>query len=200
MKKPLNRMSVITNVAILMAIVYLCITTYNIISYPFVGNVFSTVNLANCRDSVLYFNKAYEGTHTDLNMNFTELIKSNTELLEGCTAVSYTKFPISDSEPWQLHYNIEKYNVNYKCDLLGFPLDIYKMENKFYILSYGLGPCGTDNIHFYESMPPSVDTGNWYHTSYELERQILVKNFDSNNKALCIDLAKKSDLQESICK
>jgi hypothetical protein len=166
-----------------------------------VGEKFETINPALCDGIASHLYKAYEGTQTDLNINFTELIKSNTELLEGCTAVSYTKLPISDSEQWLSHYNIEKYNINYKCDLLSFTLnDIYKMENNFYILSYSLGPCGAENVYFHEAIPPSTGKGSWYDTSYEIEWRILNENFHSDNKVLCIDLAKKSDMQENICK
>jgi len=128
-----------------------------------------------CDQIAFYFTKVFEQqAPNDLNTSFANLIDKNTEILSDCSVVGYTKSKQSDLHEWLQEYEIERYNVSYKCDILSFSVDLYELENKFYTLNYALGPCGEKNIHFTELSENKIDA--WYSTKYSLEYAIISMN------------------------
>ena len=142
----------------------------------------------SCDGLGLTFHEVYEGAYIDLNTSFTELIKANTEILEDCTTVNYTKSPKSDLHEWIQDYDIEKYDVSYECDILSFTTEIYKMGGVFYTLTYGMVPCGKINVDFNGSSKNTIDWW-WFNTKYLVEFNIIKTNLE--NHTFCVGLEKK---------
>ena len=151
-----------------------------------------------CDQIAFYFTKVFEQqAPNDLNTSFANLIDKNTEILSDCSVVGYTKSKQSDLHEWLQEYDIERYNVSYKCDILSFSVDLYKLENKFYTLNYALGPCGKKNIYFIELSENKIDA--WYSTKYSLEYAIISMNL--KDPTFCTKLDKKINGKETnLCK
>lgn len=148
--------------------------TKNLFAFSIVFIIISLLlnSCGTCDGIAFYFSKVFEQQEpADLNTSLVNLIDKNTEILADCSVVEYTKSKPSDSQEWLPQYNLERYDVSYTCDILSFSIDIYKMENKFYTLSVGLGPCTGQNVHFYEAAKNTND--GWYKTKYALEYEII---------------------------
>jgi len=129
----------------------------------------------------------------DLNTSFANLIDKNTEILSDCSIVGYTNSNQSDLHEWLQDYGIERYDVTYECDILSFSVDLYRLENKFYTLDYGLGPCGEKNVYFNDSSENRLDA--WYSTKYSLEYDIIRINL--KDPEFCTKLDKKINGEET---
>ena len=134
-----------------------------------------------------------EQTPNDLNTSLASLIDKNTEILSDCSVVGYIKSKQSDIHEWLQEYGIERYDVTYKCDILSFSVDLYKLENKFYTLDYGLGPCGEKNVYFSDISENRLDA--WYSTKYALEYDIIRINL--KDPEFCTELDKKINGEET---
>jgi hypothetical protein len=143
-----------------------------------------------CDGLALHFYQIFEQrTPSELSVSFAHAIAENTEILEDCMVVSYAQAPQSDLHDWLKKYDIKKYDVKYKCDILSFNLDIYELGNKFYTLSYEMGPCSEENVYFDRMPENTVET--WYHTKYSLENAVISDHLD--NSTFYAALKKKVD-------
>ncbi len=104
-----------------------------------------------------------------------------------CTVINFTKAPQSDVNKWLQKRGIEKFNVAYQCDILTFDSEIYRQENKYYLLSPALGPCGKENVYYIDSA--RISFSEWFKTKYLLEWQVINRNL--KNREFCVSLENK---------
>jgi hypothetical protein len=151
-----------------------------------------------CDGLALHLHQIFEQQmSTEPKISFANAIDENTEILDDCIVVNYSKIPQTDVHEWLRKYEIEKYNVEYKCDILSFSLVIYKLGNKFYTLSYSMGPCSGENVYF--DQMPEHNSETWYRTRYSLENSVISDHL--NNRAFCTALEQNVGEKDGIqCK
>jgi hypothetical protein len=142
-----------------------------------------------CDAMTMAFYKVHEAVSQDLEREFTELMKSNTELLEDCLPIEYTRASAEEAGEWLNKHGIEKYKVTYQCDILTFDTELYRNQNNYYMEVWTLTSCGDESAApHYENVPVN-GVSSWYTTRYYLEQEIIDAHI--KDRAFCSELKKK---------
>lgn len=104
-----------------------------------------------CEGSAINFRKVYDLTSSDMRENLNGFISQHTNVLRNCRVTDYREIENSQMKDILSKYSMTFYNVNFSCDIINFSSEIYKKDDKFYLYYWSLGPCGKENVNFYDA-------------------------------------------------